>query len=131
MVSHLNIVVKSFVPTARLHTKKHQGLFTGHVEAVDFIKGQYHIKFLRPGIGSCWVSDIDVMSCYPQEKFPVTSFLQLQRRGLSWSSNISSLPPPVRISTPIASQSVLLKSDPLIGAVPLGSGGSFSACFIC
>jgi hypothetical protein len=124
--------------TAWLRGTNNHGLLTGHVEAVDLTNGQYHVTFDRPGVMSGSVSDIDIMVCDALkfvsalslsigffqssdaiDMLPISSFLQPQRRALSWLS-LSTVTPPSHFSTPLTSQSAYWKSDPLIGASPAG-----------
>ena len=47
---------------ARLR-RPQDGLFTGVIDAVDFINNTYRIVFDRPGLGSHSVPDIEVLVC--------------------------------------------------------------------
>ena len=48
------------VASARLHTEKESGFYTGRIEAVDLENHQYWVTFDRPGLGKHSVPDTEI-----------------------------------------------------------------------
>ncbi|XP_047736361.1 protein lin-9 homolog [Hyalella azteca] len=61
--------------TARIR-KPENGLYIGHIDAVDTSNNTYRISFTRHGIGTHSIPDYEVLSCDPPEMMPLASFQQ-------------------------------------------------------
>ena len=46
--------------SARLHTERESGFYTGRIEAVDLDKHQYWVTFDRPGLGKHPIPDTEI-----------------------------------------------------------------------
>lgn len=46
--------------TARLHTERESGFYTGRIEAVDLDNHQYWVTFDRPGLGKHSIPDTEI-----------------------------------------------------------------------
>jgi hypothetical protein len=53
--------------TARLHTERESGFYTGRIEAVDLDHHQYWVTFDRPGLGKHSIPDTEIKAASPPE----------------------------------------------------------------
>ncbi|EDV29590.1 uncharacterized protein TRIADDRAFT_19868, partial [Trichoplax adhaerens] len=70
-----------------------RGLFTGRIEAVDTANKRYRITFDRPGLGTHYIDDTEVLSEEPVESIFKSSLVAKQRPRSS-SSLFSNVTPP-------------------------------------
>lgn len=62
MVHQMALIKWLKMLTARLR-KPQDGLFTGVIDAVDTQNAMYRVTFDRPGLGTCYIPDYEVLVC--------------------------------------------------------------------
>ncbi|KAF2365142.1 DIRP domain [Trinorchestia longiramus] len=124
--------------TARIR-KPENGLYIGHIDAVDTSNNTYRITFVRNGIGTHSIPDYEVLSCEQPEMMPLASFQQKFRprpplglvtpprpllpRSVSGDTPIK--PPPslsALDSPPFITNDPILAQSPRVPPAPLALG---------
>jgi len=65
--------------TARLHTERERGFFTGRIEAVDIENHSYWVTFDRPGLGKHAIPDTEIKSAEPPEMISISALEASQK----------------------------------------------------
>lgn len=122
---------------ARLR-RPQDGLFTGVVDAVDFISNTYRINFDRPGLGSHSVPDIEVLVSGPlatKSTVPLSCHTSLCAWSLQSNDPQETMPISVFQNQQRVSHPTSMFTPPRSGLGPSSPGllgvGWMSSCLLC